>query len=134
MANLPPYRAKRKATRALFSMPVVVLLALLTFLSLRGTAESFRIHSEQTAKYDSAAEDLSAIKAREETLRSENDRLKTARGQEELFREQYMVARAGENVMVITSDKKDPSGEQSVTTEVKDSSLLSRTKEALIGN
>lgn len=115
-------------------MPVVLVLAVLTFLSLRGTAESYRIHSEQTDKYNAAEEDLASMKAREEALRTENDRLKTARGQEELFREQYMVARAGENVMVITSDKRDPNGEQSVTTEIKDTSLLSRTKQALVGN
>lgn len=134
MPTVPPYRAKRKATRALFSMPVVLTLAVLTFFSLRGTAESFRIHSEQSDKYNSAQEDLASMKAREDALSKENDRLKTARGQEELFREQYMVARAGENVMVITSDKKDPNGEQSVTTEVKDTSLLSRTKQVFVGN
>lgn len=134
MPSVPPYRAKRKATRALFSMPVVLVLALLTFLSLRGTTESFRIHREQTDKYNAAEEDLASMNAREEALRAENERLKTARGQEELFREQYMVARAGENVMVITSDKKDPKGEQSVTTELKDTSLLSRTKQVLGGN
>jgi cell division protein FtsB len=134
MPTVPPYRAKRKATRALFSMPVVLVLAVLTFLSIRGTAESYRIHTEQSDKYAGAQEDLASMKAREEALRTENERLKTARGQEELFREQYMVARAGENVMVITTDKKDPNGEQSVTTEIKDTSLLSRTKKVFVGN
>jgi cell division protein FtsB len=132
MPTVPPYRAKRKATRALFSMPVVLILAILTFLSLRGTAESYRIHSDQNDKYAAAQADLANMKAREASLQDENDRLKTARGQEELFREQYMVARAGENVMVITSDKQD-NGVQSVTTEIKDQSLLSKTKDALSG-
>ncbi len=133
MATMPPYRAKRKATKALYSMPVVLILAVLTFLSIRGTAESYRIHSDQTDKFNAAKEDLASMKARADALQKENDRLKTARGQEELFREQYMVARAGENVMVITSDKNDNSGVQSVTTEIKDQSLLSKTKDALSG-
>lgn len=130
---MPPQRSKKKPFKVLYSFPVLFILLVLTISTMHGVFNSYKMHNEQKAKVVGALEDLSALEKRENSLRAENEWLKTSRGQEELFRDQYMVAKEGENVMIITN-KDDLLKENSVTTETKNTNFLTKTKEVISGH
>jgi cell division protein FtsB len=127
---MPPQRSKKRKIQILYSFPVVLLFIILTFATIRGVFNSYGMHKEQKEKVKSSLEDLQALEARENKLKAENEWLKTTRGQEELFREQYMVAKEGENVMVITTKDSDIK-DNTVTTETKTNSIINKTKEII---
>lgn len=127
---MPPLRSKKRKTRIIYSFPVVLLFIILTFATIRGVFNSYTMYKEQEKKVKGALEDLRALESRENKLKSENEWLKTGRGQEELFREQYMVAKEGENVMVITSSNSDIK-ENTVTTETENDSIIKKTKKMI---
>ncbi len=127
---MPPKDKKRKNLRKLYSLPVFLILLLLTVTTVRAAISSYSKYKNEDKKVDNALQDLSAMKDRESKLKNENDWLKTSRGQEELFREQYMIAKEGENVIVIT-DKDGDDKDHTVTTETKDESIISKTKQMI---
>lgn len=129
---MPPQKSKKRHLRKLYSFPVVFIIALLAITTIRGVFSSYKMHRDQEAKVSGAIEDLAALEKRENNLREENEWLKTPRGQEELFREQYMVAKEGENVMIITTNN-DKNADHTVTTETKENSFLVKTKEVFGG-
>lgn len=127
---MPPKNKKKQSLKKLYSFPVFLILLLLTVTTIRALYNSYHRYKQEDKKVNSAIDDLAAMEQRENKLRTENEWLKTNRGQEELFREQYMVAKEGENVMVITSDKEERT-EHSVTTETKDTNILDKTKKII---
>lgn len=132
MLNMPPTKPKRRISKVFYSFPVVLILSFFAFASIRGAIDSYKMHKAQEKKYNGSIEDLSALQKREAALRAENEWLKTSRGQEELFREQYMVAKEGENVMVITAEDK-LNEEHTVTEETKTDGLINKTKAIISG-
>ncbi len=126
---MPPKNQRRKHLKKLYSFPVFLIMAVLTVTTMRAVYRSFERYHQEDRKVNNAIEDLTAMEEREKNLKAENDWLKTERGQEELFREQYMIAKEGENVIVITD--KDAGVEHTVTTETKDNSLISKTKKMI---
>ena len=127
---MPPKNTKKKQLKKLYSFPIFLLLIILTATTVRAAFSSYQRHVQEDKKVNGAIEDLSAMEKREDNLRKENEWLKTSRGQEELFRDQYMVAKEGENVMIITSNK-DEDVDHTVTTETKENNILSKTKEMI---
>ncbi len=127
---MPPKNSKRKYLKKLYSFPVFLLLVILIVTTLRGVYSSYYKYKREDNRVEKAKEDLAAMKNREDKLREENEWLKTNRGQEELFREQYMIAKEGENVMVITNDK-DSELDHTITTETKENAIISKTKKII---
>ncbi len=126
---MPPKNQKRKQLKKLYSFPVFLVLIVLTITTIRAVFSSYERHVQEDRKVNKGLEDLTAMESREKSLRNENDWLKTERGQEELFREQYMIAKDGENVIVITD--RDNDTEHTVTTETKNTGIISKTKKMI---
>ncbi len=126
MHPLPMHAKKRKVKKILFSFPVILMLGILSALSVKGVFSAYAMYSVQDEKRSSAMAELNNLKSRETLLSEENAWLQTERGKEQLFREQYMVAKSDENVMIVVSDTVDTT--QSVTKEVEQRTLLEKTK------
>lgn len=127
---MPPQKSKKRKIRIIYSFPVVLLFIILTISTIRGVFNSYIMHKEQKEKVRASIEDLKAMESRENKLKDENEWLKTGRGQEELFREQYMVAKEGENVMVITSSNSNMI-DNTITTETESNSIIKKTKKMI---
>ncbi len=126
MQTLPMHAKKRKVKKIVFSFPVILMLGILSVLSIKGVFSAYAMYSVQDERRGEAVAELNNLKEREASLSQENAWLQTERGKEQLFREQYMVAKSGENVMIVVSDNTDTT--QSVTSEIEDKTILQKTK------
>jgi cell division protein FtsB len=126
MQSLPMHAKKRKVKKIVFSFPIILMLGVFSVLSIKGVFSAYAMYTIQDERRGEAVAELAALKERESLLSQENAWLQTERGKEQLFREQYMVAKSGENVMIVVSDNVDAA--QSVTKEIDDKTILQKTK------
>ena len=97
---------KYGAKRALYSIPSLVILAVIAIILIKGTVGV--LHKERSSR--ESATDLkekeTALILREGDLREKISRLETEKGIQEEIRERFSVAQDGELVAVIVDDQK----------------------------
>ncbi len=67
---------------------------------------------ETGEKRDALAEKAEELEKSKEKLSSDIEKLKTEEGKEEIIRENYGVAKEGENIIIITEEEKVDEGEK----------------------
>jgi len=74
---------------------------------------SFASKMEETRKNRQIIEDkIAELEKSKETFNSEIEKLKTEKGQEEIIREKYGVAKEGENMILVVDDKNSTQTEE----------------------
>jgi len=99
------FQKKEKLRRILQSKPFLVFLGIV-ILAFIFSMVGFMSKMEETIKNRKIAEDkVAELEKSKETFNSEITKLKTDKGKEEIIRENYPVAKNGENMIVIIDDK-----------------------------
>jgi len=114
------FRTKSRLRRIVYSKGMVLALLVLLFLFAEGAWGMYKKQAEATAKENISVDTLSALKAREEGLVKDINRLKSERGVEEEIRSRFMVAKEGENVMIVSKPEKPNGGASIVVPAVPD--------------
>ena len=96
------FREKTQLRKIVYSKVTLVVFALILFLVARGAWGMYDKSVEASAKRDAAAKQLVDLVAREKELNSDIDHLSTDRGIEEEIRNRFMVAKEGENVIIVS--------------------------------
>ncbi len=91
-----------------YSRPVLIVLALLALLLLVSVIERIKVEREMAARSAAAEADLRELEAREIELYERVEYLEGARGVEEEIRKNFDVARAGEQVVILTGEPPAP--------------------------
>lgn len=94
-----------------YSRPVIIFLSLLAVLLTVSVVERFQVEREMAARSIAAEEELAKLKAREIELNERVEYLEGARGVEEEIRKNFDVARAGEQVVILTGEPTAPTVE-----------------------
>ena len=109
------FQQRRKTRNFFYSRATQVVLLLLVVLLARSTWNVYQKSRESEARREIKEKELAELKSRAETLSREVARLNTPKGIEEEIREQFNVAKEGEQVAVILDEKNSTS-----TGEVQD--------------
>jgi cell division protein FtsB len=110
-------RERTRLRRFLYAKPTILALAFVVVLLCRGVWGVYQKSAEAVARRDKAAMELDNIVAREKELHADIARLSTWEGVEAEIRDRFMVAKAGEKVMIIA----DPAASAVHTVTVTDS-------------
>lgn len=102
MSQMLDIKQRARIRRIIYGKPMIIALALLFVLISRGAWGMYEKSVEAKEKSDRAIEKLSELKAREAQLSSDIENLSTERGVEGEIRDRFMVAKEGENVMIVT--------------------------------
>ena len=95
------FRRKQKNRSALYSIPTLVILLLVTILVAKG-AVGVMSKAEQSSKLSkSLAEKATTLTLREGELKDSLARLKTVEGVKDEIRKRFSVTQAGEQVAII---------------------------------
>lgn len=116
MSRMLDIRERTRLRRILYSKPAIIALALVVVLLSRGVWGVYQKSVEAVAKRDKATAELASIVAREKELQTDIARLSTGEGVEAEIRDRFMVAKAGEKVMIIA----DPAASAVHTVTVTD--------------
>ena len=87
---------------------LILVLLILVLAMLRGVWSVYQKEQESRAMREEAARQLSDLEARELDLRADITRLDSARGVEEVLREEYELGKSGESVIVIVENEPPP--------------------------
>jgi cell division protein FtsB len=128
------FRERSKMRRIVYAKPTILVLALLTLITARSAFGMYQKSKEAIAKRDKATAELQALKSRQEELDQDIARLGSERGQEEEIRDRFMVAKEGENVIIVA----DPEGTKTrhtvtVNEDENDSSFFNKMRNAVVG-
>ena len=118
MGRILDFRERSKLRRVLYAKPTIILLALVVALFLHGAWGAYQKSQEAMAKRAKAEQELAGLLAREKELEENIARLSSEVGIEAEIRERFMVAKEGENVIIIT----DPDSEKFHTVTIADES------------
>jgi cell division protein FtsB len=111
MRGFPDYRARARFRRFLFSKTVAVLLAGLFILFAQAAWGMHQKSVEANNRMVEAQEELAALQRRGAELRADIERLSNERGIEEEIRTRFMMAKDGEEVLVIRGEHRGKNGE-----------------------
>jgi uncharacterized protein YpmB len=90
------------------SRPVLILLGILILIFVWNIL-GFWSKMEETSKNKKTVEDkVVTLKQQKEKLSSDINSLETDQGKEKLFRENFGLAKEGENMIVVVEDKNPP--------------------------
>jgi cell division protein FtsB len=128
------FRERSKMRRIVYAKPTILVLALLTLITARSAFGMYQKSKEAIAKRDKATAELQALKSRQEELDQDIARLGSERGQEEEILDRFMVAKEGENVIIVA----DPEGTKTTHTvtvneDENDSSFFNKMRNAVVG-
>ena len=131
MSRMLDFRERSKMRRIVYAKPTILLLALITIVTARGALGMYQKSREAILKRDKAATELRALESRQRELNEDIARLGSPHGQEEEIRDRFMVAKEGENVIIVA----DPEGTKTTHTvmvneEESDQSFLNKMKTA----
>ena len=102
------FQQKRMWRDVMQSKPVLILLGIL-ILFFTWSVLGFWNKMGETTKNKKIAEDrVALLKQQKEKLLSDINSLNTVEGKEKLFRENYGLAKEGENLTVVVEDKNPP--------------------------
>ena len=95
------FTSRRDPLRLIGKRLLLVLLLVLVIVALSGVWKVYRKAQESSVLRKEAEAQLSDLDKRRTQLEADISKLKTSRGMEEALREQYGLAKSGENVIVI---------------------------------
>ena len=107
MPGMLGIRQRAKWRRALYSKATAFVLFMLAIFVLYNAYEMYGKYTEAKGKRDEALRELNELQAREAELTAKIDTLKTDRGVESAIRDRFMVAKEGEDVIIITEPDKE---------------------------
>jgi cell division protein FtsB len=87
-----------------YSLPVLIVLTLFALLLLVSVLERYHVEREMAARFDTATHELNALEERQQELKARVEYLEGERGVEEEIRKNFDVARAGEQVIILTGE------------------------------
>ena len=108
-------RDKQKFKNALYSIPLLALLAVVAFLLARGAASIMLKERESAQTLASLEEKNGTLKERQDELKVSIARLRTEEGIIEEIRSKFNVTRQGEHLAIVVEE-----GEKASTTEPSD--------------
>ncbi len=132
MSQMLDFRERSKMRRIVYAKPTILVLALLTIITARSAFGMYQKSKEATSKRDKATTELQVLKTRQAELDQDIARLGSERGQEEEIRDRFMVAKEGENVIIVA----DPEGTKTTHTvtvneDEDDGSFFNKMKAAV---
>ena len=117
ITEMIPFQERKKIRRILYSKPTLIALALVLIAVING---AWGIHQKAEiaiSERDIAKRSLTELEARNAELNVSLERIRSANGKEEIIRQNFSVAKAGEEVVNVVDDsvKKSENGEASAT-------------------
>lgn len=120
---------KQKAKRALYSLPSIVLLLIVTIMLMKGAIGVISKERESKDHLEALDSKITALALREEDLKNDIGRLQTQEGIKDEIRDRFSVIEEGEHVAIIVDDKKT-----STSTDLTDKPWYKRLWVAIIGD
>jgi cytoskeletal protein RodZ len=114
------FQDKRKVRRVLYSKTVLVVLFILIVLLFRGTWNVYVKAKESKHQSEISKQELATVQARHNFLNKEIEHLDTAIGKEDEIRQNFQVAKEGEEIAVIVE------ATSTVNTEVEEQGALKK--------
>lgn len=105
---------KQKIKKILYSIPSLLLFAVITILLAKGASGIMRIERESAGKVKTLEAESQALALREKELNAEIVRLKTEEGVLEEIKEKFSVTREGEYVAIIVDEKREATSTDSI--------------------
>jgi len=115
------YQRKKKIRQYLYSKLALGVLLVLTLLIAKAAWNVYSKEQGSRASMSRAEQELAALKARHAQLSRSIERLKTEQGIEAEIREQFQVAKPGEQMVVLVGEEK-----AAVLEVVRERSLVSK--------
>jgi len=106
---------RQKFKKRFFSKPVFLIVLILTVLMVKATINLYikKLHSSRDLA--AVSESVNTMRAREQELNIEIEKLGTQRGVEEEIRKKYSVVKSGEEMVVLVDEKTPPSDNNEVS-------------------
>ena len=101
------FKQKSRVRRALYAKPTIIALVVVFAFMANGAWGMYQKSKISTLNKNDAEEQLAALQSRERSLSQDIVNLSTERGMDEKIRERFMVAKEGENVMIISNAKEE---------------------------
>src|SRR3989338_2142757 len=92
--------------RFLYSIPSIVILALLSFALAKGAVQIILKEEESRKRVEALKTEVTAMVLREETLKRNIARLETPEGVEDEIKDKFGVVSEGEYVAIIVDEKR----------------------------
>ena len=104
------FQQKQKMRRRLYSTPVLILLAFITVLFIRGTYVVFTKKAESETYVKALSVKADTLTKKESQLTASIASLKTESGLEKEVKEKYNVAKDGEHVVILVDKQASSTG------------------------
>lgn len=117
---------KQNFKKALYSIPSLILLAVLVFFLGKGALKILMVERKSAQTVEDLELEAASLEVREEELKGQIEALNTEEGIMEEIREKFSVTRAGEHVALIVEVK------QAESTDDMDESWWSKVWHAII--
>ena len=96
---------KEHFRRAMYSLPTLIILGLITFILAKGAVNIVLKEQESREKAAILKEEMQALVLREEMLRGKIAYLQTPKGLEDEIKDKFSVVPEGEHVAIIVDQK-----------------------------
>jgi hypothetical protein len=106
------FQYKKKVKKLLFSKTVLVVVAFITILLMKGAWGVVQKENESRIHMEAIAVKLTEAKDRESELKKDIEELSTGAGMEKEIRSKFDVRKAGEEVVIVIEPKKSEVEEQ----------------------
>ena len=116
MFRMLDFKERSRMRRFMYGIPTILSLVAIFIFVAHGALGMYQKNSEATEKKEKAEDKLSELEQRKVELSADILNLSTDRGLEGEIRDRYMVAKEGENVMIVS----DPDAQQVHTVTVAD--------------
>lgn len=100
---------RRKIQAFLYSKLTLVILFVLLFVVGKATLGVYKKNIESAKAAASVRAEAAVLESKQKILSEENKRLDTEKGQEEVIRQKYSVAKPGEEMYIIVESKDEAS-------------------------
>src|SRR3989344_876254 len=116
MSRMLDFKERNRVRRAMYAKPTIIVLAVVFVMVANGAWGMYEKSRDATDKTDVVTQRLTELEAREKELSLDILDLSTERGIEGEILDRFMVAKEGENVIIVA----DPTAEKVHTVTVPD--------------
>jgi cell division protein FtsB len=136
MFKLLDFRDRSKFRRVVYSKPVILVLLAILILLLEASWGMYEKSVDASDRRDKTLSTEAQYKKRDAELSNDINRLSTERGIEEEIRTRYMVAKDGENVIIVRTPEEKVGGGNTIVVPAENKTLMQRMLGAMgmIGN
>lgn len=133
MRRMLDYRERFRVRRIIYSKATAIILLGMFVLVAQATWGMYEKSKEARDRRDKAVTSQKAYEERNRELENNINRLSTDRGLEEEIRSRYMVAKDGENVIVVRDPDADASGTKTILVPVVENKGFWQTLTGAVG-